>query len=54
MDVTIIETSGLGDRSYVVDQDGVAVVIDPQRDIDRVRDRSSSWRTQRSCPTGGL
>jgi hydroxyacylglutathione hydrolase len=36
MDVSAIETSGLGDRSYVVDQDGVAVVIDPQRDIDRV------------------
>jgi hydroxyacylglutathione hydrolase len=36
MDVTIIETSGLGDRSYVVDHDGVAVVIDPQRDIDRM------------------
>jgi hydroxyacylglutathione hydrolase len=36
MDVTIIETSGLGDRSYVVDHNGVAVVIDPQRDIDRV------------------
>lgn len=36
MDVTIIETSGLGDRSYLVSQDGVAAVIDPQRDIDRV------------------
>lgn len=36
MDVTIIDTSGLGDRSYLVSQDGVAAVIDPQRDIDRV------------------
>ena len=36
MDVTIIETSGLGDRSYLVSADGVAAVIDPQRDIDRV------------------
>jgi hydroxyacylglutathione hydrolase len=36
MRVSIIETSGLGDRSYVVSGDGVAVVIDPQRDIDRV------------------
>lgn len=36
MDVAIIETSGLGDRSYLVAHDGVAVVIDPQRDIDRV------------------
>ncbi|BBX19914.1 MBL fold metallo-hydrolase [Mycolicibacterium duvalii] len=38
MDVAIIETSGLGDRSYLVAHDGVAVVIDPQRDIDRVLD----------------
>jgi hydroxyacylglutathione hydrolase len=36
MDVSIIETSGLGDRSYLIDEGGLAVVIDPQRDIDRV------------------
>lgn len=36
MDVSIIETSGLGDRSYLVTHHGIAVVIDPQRDIDRV------------------
>jgi glyoxylase-like metal-dependent hydrolase (beta-lactamase superfamily II)/rhodanese-related sulfurtransferase len=36
MDVSIIETSGLGDRSYVVTDGDIAVVIDPQRDIDRV------------------
>ncbi|GFG53201.1 MBL fold metallo-hydrolase [Mycolicibacterium agri] len=36
MDVSIIETSGLGDRSYLISRDGIAVVIDPQRDIDRV------------------
>ncbi|MEO3757756.1 MBL fold metallo-hydrolase [Mycobacterium sp. B14F4] len=36
MNVSIIETSGLGDRSYIADEDGVAVVVDPQRDIDRV------------------
>ncbi|MDA2894332.1 MBL fold metallo-hydrolase [Mycolicibacterium sp. BiH015] len=36
MDVSIIETSGLGDRSYLVSHHGIAVVIDPQRDIDRV------------------
>jgi glyoxylase-like metal-dependent hydrolase (beta-lactamase superfamily II)/rhodanese-related sulfurtransferase len=34
--VIVIETAALGDRSYVVAQDGVAVVVDPQRDIDRV------------------
>ena len=38
MNVSIIETTGLGDRSYLVSEDGVAVVIDPQRDIDRVLD----------------
>jgi glyoxylase-like metal-dependent hydrolase (beta-lactamase superfamily II)/rhodanese-related sulfurtransferase len=36
MDVSIIETSGLGDRSYLVTHHGIAVVIDPQRDIDRI------------------
>ena len=35
-DIAIIETSSLGDRSYLVSYDGIAVVIDPQRDIDRV------------------
>jgi hydroxyacylglutathione hydrolase len=38
MQVSIIETSGLGDRSYVVTDGDTAVVIDPQRDIDRVFD----------------
>jgi hydroxyacylglutathione hydrolase len=37
-DVEILETSGLGDRSYLVTDGEVAVVIDPQRDIDRVLD----------------
>ena len=36
MKVEIVETSALGDRSYVVAADGVAAVIDPQRDVDRV------------------
>jgi len=34
--VSIIETPNLGDRSYVVDDGTCALVIDPQRDIDRV------------------
>jgi hydroxyacylglutathione hydrolase len=34
--VTIIETPALGDRSYVVDDGRSALVVDPQRDIDRV------------------
>lgn len=36
MRIETIETSGLGDRSYLATDGEVAVVIDPQRDIDRV------------------
>jgi len=36
MQIDIIETTSLGDRSYLISEDGVAVVVDPQRDIDRV------------------
>jgi glyoxylase-like metal-dependent hydrolase (beta-lactamase superfamily II)/rhodanese-related sulfurtransferase len=36
MHISIIETSGLGDRSYLVNHGDTAVVVDPQRDIDRV------------------
>jgi glyoxylase-like metal-dependent hydrolase (beta-lactamase superfamily II)/rhodanese-related sulfurtransferase len=36
MNVTMIETTGLGDRSYLVSDGDTAAVIDPQRDIDRV------------------
>lgn len=36
--VVTIETQGLGDRSYLVHDGEVAVVVDPQRDIDRVLD----------------
>ncbi len=36
MDILTIETSPLGDRSYVLVDGNVAVVIDPQRDIDRI------------------
>lgn len=36
MDVTVIETPQLGDRSYLVHDGKVALVIDAQRDIDRV------------------
>jgi glyoxylase-like metal-dependent hydrolase (beta-lactamase superfamily II)/rhodanese-related sulfurtransferase len=35
-DVRIVETPGLGDRSYLVTDGEVAVAIDPQRDIDRI------------------
>jgi hydroxyacylglutathione hydrolase len=35
-DFVVIETPNLGDRSYVVAVGGIAVAIDPQRDIDRI------------------
>jgi hydroxyacylglutathione hydrolase len=38
IDIRTIATSGLGDRSYLATDGDVAVVIDPQRDIDRVLD----------------
>lgn len=36
MQVSVIETPQLGDRSYLVHDGSVALVIDPQRDTDRV------------------
>lgn len=36
VDVEVVETSSLGDRSYLAFDGEVAVVIDPQRDVDRV------------------
>lgn len=38
MKVSILETPGLGDRSYLVTDGEVGVAIDPQRDIDRMLD----------------
>jgi glyoxylase-like metal-dependent hydrolase (beta-lactamase superfamily II)/rhodanese-related sulfurtransferase len=38
LDVVSIDTPNLGDRSYVVGRGGTAIVIDPQRDIDRVHE----------------
>ena len=35
-DITTIETSTLGNRSYLVTLDGHAFVVDPQRDLDRM------------------
>lgn len=36
MEITTVQTSSLGDRSYVIGDGSTAAVIDPQRDIDRV------------------
>lgn len=44
LDVSLIETSGLGDRSYLVSDGDVAVAIDPQRDIDRVLELAGNLR----------
>lgn len=38
MKVSILETPGLGDRSYLVADGDIGVAIDPQRDIDRMLD----------------
>jgi len=34
--VAVIDTPTLGDRSYLAYDGSVAILIDPQRDIDRV------------------
>jgi hydroxyacylglutathione hydrolase len=44
--VQTIETSSLGDRSYLVDDGEVAIVVDPQRDIDRVLDLVAGQNVQ--------
>lgn len=36
MDVDVIKTEALGDRTYIVGDGTVALVIDPQRDLDRI------------------
>ena len=36
MDVIVIDTPQLGDRSYLVHDGDVALLVDAQRDIDRV------------------
>lgn len=42
MNVVTIETASLGDRSYIVHDGTVGLVIDPQRDIDRIIDHAES------------
>ncbi|MET9300192.1 MBL fold metallo-hydrolase [Micromonospora aurantiaca] len=36
LDVSVIATSSLGDRSYLASDGRMAIVVDPQRDIDRI------------------
>ncbi len=40
--IETIETSSLGDRSYLATGGHIAVAVDPQRDIDRVLDLLSA------------
>ena len=57
MQIDIIETASLGDRSYLVSADGTAVVVDPQRDIDRVQELAAArgvaitTGSRRTCTT---
>jgi glyoxylase-like metal-dependent hydrolase (beta-lactamase superfamily II)/rhodanese-related sulfurtransferase len=44
--IEVIETPTLGDRSYLVHDGEVAIVIDPQRDIDRVLDMAERARVR--------
>ena len=46
IEINTIETSSLGDRSYLAHDGQTAVVIDPQRDIDRVLDLTSRLGVQ--------
>ncbi len=39
MEITGIRTEGLGDTTYVLTHNGVAIVVDPQRDIERFADQ---------------
>jgi hydroxyacylglutathione hydrolase len=46
VEIVTIETPTLGDRSYLVHNGEVALVVDPQRDIDRVLDVAESRRVR--------
>ncbi|MBF4160925.1 MBL fold metallo-hydrolase [Nocardioides acrostichi] len=44
--IEVVETGDLGDRSYIAHDGTTAVVVDPQRDIDRVVARAGELRVQ--------
>jgi hydroxyacylglutathione hydrolase len=48
-EVVTIETQELGDRSYLVHDGVLAVVVDPQRDIDRVLQAAEAAHVRVSC-----
>ncbi len=45
-EIVAVETPSLGDRSYLVHNGEVALVIDPQRDIDRILDLAEARRVR--------
>ena len=49
-EVLPIETPGLGDRSYLVHNGSAALVIDPQRDTDRVTALAATVRAHSGRP----
>jgi len=46
MNITTFVTPGLGDSTYLFEHDGVGIVIDPQRDIDRFVEAASGLDTR--------
>lgn len=46
MNITTFVTPGLGDSTYLFEHDGVGIVIDPQRDVDRFVDAASDLDTR--------
>ncbi|MEA3502211.1 MAG: MBL fold metallo-hydrolase [Actinomycetota bacterium] len=46
MNVTTVSTPGLGDTSYVFEHDGVGLIVDPQRDMDRFVEAASHLDTR--------
>jgi hydroxyacylglutathione hydrolase len=47
--IETIETPSLGDRSYLVHDGRVALVVDPQRDVDRVLDAAETAGVRIGC-----
>jgi rhodanese-related sulfurtransferase len=42
VDVRVIRTPGLGDTTYILSHNGLGVVVDPQRDVDRFLEAASA------------
>jgi glyoxylase-like metal-dependent hydrolase (beta-lactamase superfamily II)/rhodanese-related sulfurtransferase len=46
MNVTVVPSPGLGDSTYVFEHDGIGLIVDPQRDIDRFVEAASHLDTR--------